>query len=347
MGNGATGERPALLTEFADPDGEATYFTPVGIDLITMIKDEKSPAATAGMKKNGEFQFSGFADEAGCSLDTQIQATKELDWSNIEMRNVQVAGFPSGNLHDISDEAFAVLADQLDAAGIRVNSLGSEIANGGKDIRKPFDECLASARRAAPRAQRLGAEFIRIMSYPTGDPAGFMEEERFRRLREVVRIFAGTGVTVVHENCHNYGSMGGARALKLLENVPGLKLVFDTGNPVMEVDYTKSAPHPRLSALEFYRQVREHVVYVHIKDAILSSRRHVFPGEGEGQVREILQELIAGGYAGALSIEPHMGAGLDDASLTPEENTYQTYVEYGRRLMRLVGELCVKTEGRR
>lgn len=286
--------------------------------------------------------YTGFADEAGVELESQIRATRELGWTHIEMRAVKIPGFETANLHDIPDAAFEVLINRLGEAGVKVNSLGSAIANGGRDIRKPFDSCLQAARRAAPRAQRLGAEFARVMSYPIGDPAELLEEERFHRLREIVKIFAAHGVQAVHENCANYGGMSGRHSLRLLENVPGLKLVFDTGNPVADRDYGVDPPRSRQSSLEFFRQVREHIVYVHIKDAIARTEGgavHVFPGEGQGEVREVLRELLTGGYAGGLSIEPHMGAGLPDPALSREENSYRTYVEYGRRLMNMVAEI--------
>ena len=184
--------------------------------------------------------YTGFADEAGSALDTQIEATKELGWSAIEMRNVEAPGFPNGNLHDIPDAAFDLVAGRLEEAGVRGNSLGSAIANGAKDIRKPF-ECRDAALRAASRARKLGAEFIRVMSYPIGDPNDLLEEERFRRLREIAAIFADSGTTVVHENCSNYGGMGWTYTLRLLEQVPGLKKAMEsstelprkTGTPVL------------------------------------------------------------------------------------------------------------------
>lgn len=289
-----------------------------------------------------EIYFSGFADEAGVDLETQIRATRELGWSNIEMRSVRVPGFEKANLHDIPDEAFEIVVRRLEEAAVRVNSLGSAIANGGKDIRKPFVECLQATRRAAPRAVRLGAEFVRVMSYPVGEPPGALEDERFRRLREITAIFADHGVQTVHENCANYGGMGWRHSLRLIENVPGLKLVFDTGNPVADRDYSVQPARDRQSSLEFFRHVRQHVVYIHIKDAVARPEGgapiHVFPGGGQGQVREVLRELAAMGYSGGLSIEPHMGAGLPDISLSTEENSYRTYLEYGRRTMALVRE---------
>ena len=193
--------------------------------------------------------LTGFADEAGAALDTQIKATKELGWSNIEMRNVQIGDFPAANLHDIPDDAFEAVVEKLAAESITINSFGSAIANGAKNIEDPFEITLAEARRAIPRMQRLGTKLIRIMSYPIrkeGDDQ--MEEERFRRLRELQQMFGGAGLTLVHENCGNYGGMSWSHTLKLLENVPGLKLVYDTGNPVHDDDYSRSKLRPKQSS---------------------------------------------------------------------------------------------------
>ncbi len=98
--------------------------------------------------------------------------------------------------------------------------------------------------------------------------------------------------------------------LKLLDNVPGLKLVFDMGNCVFDLDYTKPEPYPHQSAWEFYSHIRDHIAHLHVKDGIAGPNEehvHVYPGEGSGDVRRILKDLMARGYAGAFSVEPHMG----------------------------------------
>jgi len=56
-------------------------------------------------------------------------------------------------------------------------------------------------------------------------------------------------------------------------------------------------------------------------------------------VKRILADLITSGYTGGISIEPHMGPALPDATLTREENCYRTYVEYGHRLNKLIASL--------
>jgi sugar phosphate isomerase/epimerase len=171
-----------------------------------------------------------------------------------------------------------------------------------------------------------------------------MEQERFRRLRELVRMFHDAGLQPVHENCMNYGGMGYPFTLRLVENVPGLKLVFDTGNPVFSDDRTKPAPYPRQDGWEFYSRVKEHIAYVHIKDGVwdgASQQMHyAFPGEGDGQVRRVVQDLVDCGYDGGFSMEPHMKVVPHEPSQASEASArFDLCVEYGRRFMRLLAEV--------
>ena len=53
-------------------------------------------------------KLTGIADEAGETLDAQIDATKALGWNHIEARFVKVDGFEKGSIHEIPDEAFAL-----------------------------------------------------------------------------------------------------------------------------------------------------------------------------------------------------------------------------------------------
>ena len=160
-------------------------------------------------------------------------------------------------------------------------------------------------------------------------------------------MFSDEGMIPVHENCMNYGGMGWQFTLKLLENVPGLKLVFDTGNPVGSDDWSKPAPRPRQSAWEFYSHVKEHVAYVHIKDGVYDPEKEktafTFPGEGQGDVRRIVKDLIQNGYDGGFSIEPHMKVVFHDESVTAQADArYKTYVEYGRRMQKIIEECAAK-----
>ena len=157
--------------------------------------------------------LTGIGDEAGANIDAQIKATNELGWKHLEMRFAEVPGFPKGNFHDIPDQAFDIVCDKLKTAGIEINCFGSAIANWGKKIEQPFDSSVGEARRAIPRMQRLGTKFVRIMSFAVSESEDQMEEERFRRLRELTKMFLDAGIQPVHENCMNYGGMGWTFAL--------------------------------------------------------------------------------------------------------------------------------------
>jgi sugar phosphate isomerase/epimerase len=286
--------------------------------------------------------LTGFADEAAKDIDGQIRATKELGWKYIESRNVN-----GKNIHDISDEEFDIVCGRLADAGVKINCFGSAIANWGKKITEPFDSSLAEAKRAIPRMQKLGCKLIRIMSFAVLDgrePNDQIEQERFKCLREFKKMFDDAGLTAVHENCMNYGGMGWTYTLKLIENVPGLKLVFDTGNPVFTDDRTKKKPYPKQSSWEFYTHVKKHIEYVHIKDGVwdpaTGKTRFTFAGEGSGDVKRIVGDLLKSGYDGGISMEPHLAVVFHDKSVQSEEAVkYANYVEYGRRFMAMLKEL--------
>ena len=88
---------------------------------------------------------------------------------------------------------------------------------------------------------------------------------------------------------------------------------------------------------------------MHVKEGTWDERegavRYTFPGEGEADVRKILSDLTGRGYDGGLSIEPHMAVVFHERDVKSEaEARFENYVEYGRRLMRLVEGMRTKAE---
>jgi sugar phosphate isomerase/epimerase len=289
-----------------------------------------------------DLKLTGFADEAGRDLDAQIRATKTLGWSAISCRMVDGV-----NLHELPQEKFDAVADRLDAEGIQVPEFGSLIANWGKKISSDFEITLAEIGRAIPRMKRLGTKLIRVMSYaqePWGENQ--QEQERFRRLREIVKRFEDEGLTAVHENCMNWGGFSAEHTLRLVEEVPGLKLVFDTGNPLFQRDRSKGEPYPWQDPWEFWTKVRDHVVHIHIKDCISPTVDGVepvytMPGEGDAKIPEILGDAKSRGYEGWVAIEPHVATvfHVKDQSQVDWQQCFDSYVEYGRRMEKIVGGL--------
>jgi hypothetical protein len=64
-------------------------------------------------------KLTGIADEAGASLDVQIQAHKTLGWDSIESRIVELDGV-KGNLHEVPEATFEAVCDKLAAAQMSV-----------------------------------------------------------------------------------------------------------------------------------------------------------------------------------------------------------------------------------
>ena len=287
--------------------------------------------------------LTGFADEAAQDLATQIKATKEIGWTRISARGVN-----GSNLHELPQDEFDKVADQLDEAEITIPEFGSLIGNWGKKVTSNFDITLAEIKRAIPRMQRLGTQLIRIMSYaqePWDDDQ--QEKERFRRLREIHTRFIDAGLQAVHENCMNWGGFSPDHTLRLVEEVPGLKLIFDTANPVFQLDRSKPEPFPWQDPLEFYHKIKEHVVHVHVKDCInplageTEPAQYTLPGKGQAKVPEIIKALKLDGYDGGLAIEPHVATVFHSTEgEEPDwQQCYDSYVAYGHAMNRLMEDL--------
>lgn len=289
----------------------------------------------------------GIGDEAGASWEAQLAATRDLGWQFIEPRGLEIAGFAKANFHDIPDAAFDVAVRKLEDAGVRAYCFGSTIMNWAKKIADPFDATLAEVKRAIPRMQRTGAKYVRIMSFKPGDEEFKTPTEVFRRVRDVTNMFLDAGLQPVHENCMNYGGMSWQHSLELLDKAPGLKLVFDTANPIFNPDRSRPKPWPRQDPWEFWEHVRDQVVHLHVKDATWNPAKndadYNWPGEGAGRVRDILKDASARGYTGGISIEPHMVVVFHDApaKVSNDDATRKNFVEYGQRLAQLLQELKV------
>ncbi len=297
--------------------------------------------------ENDYFYMTGFADEASGDIDRQIAATKELGWKNIEARGM----YGAKNIAGISDAEFEELEGKLKDAGVSVNCYGSGIANWSKPITDPPDSSYNELLAAAPRLRKLGTKFVRVMSFFVpeelrADGGWELEAEVVRRMKHLVKIAEDEGLILLHENCNNWGGMSRKHTLRLMDQIQSdaFKLVFDTGNPVFNVDRQGEPPYERMqSSWEFYTNVREFIRYVHIKDGYMDENNqmiYTFAGEGRGDVPRIFADLAATGYKGGFSIEPHMGAVFHDTSrISGDEERYRNYIEYGQRCEKMLREI--------
>ena len=306
-------------------------------------------------------KLTGFADEAAPDLATQIKATQELGWQYISAR-----GIDGKNMHDLSDSEFDTARGQLEDAGIRIAEFGSLIGSWSKNIKSDFALTLDEVDRAIPRMQQLDTNIVRVMSYaqqPWGENQ--YEQERFRRLRAITARFSQAGITTAHENCMNWGGFSSGHTLRLIEEVPGLKLIFDTGNPIFQRDRSSALQDGQRTSIasassaaaegsqgkpteswqdawQFYQAVREHIIHIHIKDCRNPLNddvepEYVFPGDGQAYIPAIIDDLKKSDYQGFIAIEPHVAtvfhAKADDVDWA---QCYQSYIDYGKAMEKIV-----------
>jgi len=276
-------------------------------------------------------QCAGFADEVSVDIDQQIAAIRALGWPGIEMRLVG----KGRHFDDVTDEEFESVREKLERTGIQIVAYGSQIANWSRKISGSFDMDVAELTRIMPRMRKTGTQIVRIMSYPND---GWAERdwrvEAVRRLRELCRMAEANGIILGHENCDGWAGQGPDATLSCLAEVgsPALKLIFDTGNPVT---YGQDS-------WVYYQAVREHIVHVHIKDYVRDALapggyRAVFPGQGEGRVRDIVADLKRTGYDGWYSMEPHIVSVIHEGrdACGNEDRARDVFLQYGKAFEQL------------
>ncbi len=238
-----------------------------------------------------KYVFSAFADEAGKSLDEQIAALVRNDIGCIEVRMID-----GKNILTFSEEELHAIRAKLDAAGIKVSSIGSPI--GKYDIHADFETHLKDFRYCLKVAKILGAPRIRIFSfYVKQDELAACRDEVLRRLTVMLEEAKEAGLTLCHENeSLIYGQMP-AEAKDVLTALPEMRGIFDAANYIMNDADVMEGFAATLPSLE----------YIHIKDASYEEKAILPAGEGDGRLAEILG-ITDGEREGVvyLTLEPHL-----------------------------------------
>jgi sugar phosphate isomerase/epimerase len=238
--------------------------------------------------------LSGFADEISPDLDEQLAVLSGESISHLELRSVW-----STNVADLDEGQVARLRRQLDDSGVRVSAIGSPIGKIGIDA--PFEPELERLRRVADVAGELGTTIVRVFSFfiPQGQAP-----ERYRlrvidRMAALAELAAERGLVLAHENEKEIYGDRPERCADIIATVgsPALQATFDAAN------FVQCGVRPHSDA---YELLRPFLVYVQIKDAVTATGEVTPAGQGDGQVRETLAALRDSGFAGYLSLEPHL-----------------------------------------
>jgi sugar phosphate isomerase/epimerase len=238
--------------------------------------------------------LTGFADEISPDPQAQLATLAAESISHLELRSAW-----SVNVADFTAEHLAAFRAVVDEAGVRVSAIGSPI--GKIAVGAPIGPELDRMRRVADVAGELGTPLVRVFSFfiPAGQPPERYRGEVIDRMGALTRIAEERGLTLAHENEKEiYGDVPG-RCADLITAVgsPALQATFDPAN------FVQCGVRPFSDA---YRLLRPHLVYLQVKDALAATGEVVPAGQGDGQLAETVAALRDSGFAGFMSLEPHL-----------------------------------------
>ena len=252
--------------------------------------------------------LSGFSDEIAPELDLQLAAIREWGLSHIELRAADGV-----NVSDFSTEKGKEVKNKLAGAGVSVSSIGSPIGKIG--VEEDFAPHLEKLKRTLEIQKELGAPYLRMFSFyiPQGRAPEDFREEVLDRVGRMVEEAGRWDSVPLHENEKGIYGDNAPRCKELLDAFygPHFKAVFDFANFVQVGQQTLPA----------YELLKPYVEYVHVKDAQWGTGAVVPAGQGDGHVKDILADLIGGGWKGFLSLEPHLTdfAGLAALEQDPQK----------------------------
>lgn len=282
---------------------------------------------------NYNFTISGFSDEIDANIEKQFETLNTLGIKYFEARGVN-----GKNISELDDIELKNLKNMMEQYNISVSSIGSPI--GKIKISDDFDAHFKLFMRVVDIAKYLDSKYIRIFSFypPDGKNIADYRDDVLNRLEKMVEYAEKENVILLHENEKDIYGDTAIRCKDLFDNIKSdyFKGVFDPANFVQCGETT----YP-----DAWQMLKEHIVYVHIKDAKNVSGDVVPAGYGDGHLAKIINELKKDGYKGFLSLEPHLGTfcGLenletDDKMMSLEKSGPEKFKIAYNALMKIVIE---------
>ena len=228
-------------------------------------------------------RLSAFSDEAGSSIQEQIEAMKRNGISLTELRSID-----GKNVSTFTIEEAESYQKEFERNGISVWSIGSPL--GKTDINTDFEEYSKLVEHVCQLAKIFKTDKIRMFSFFNTKGK---DEKVFDNLRKMVEIGRKYGVYMYHENEKDiYGDIA-QRVLKIMQNVDGLKYIYDPANYLQ-------CGEPADKTLALFHKTTD---YFHIKDVISATGALVPAGCGDGNIAKLL-DMISDDKV--LTLEPHL-----------------------------------------
>ena len=243
----------------------------------------------------GKFTLSAFGDEIAEDVDEQLSVLNDLEIRYLELRSAW-----GTNVLELPDSQVRRLIERCETHSISISCVGSPI--GKSQIDGPIESVVVDLKRIIDIAEMVGTDKVRIFSfYPEADGLQVERvETSISRLRVLAEVAAERNIVLLLEN--EGGLVGDIpqRCRALVERVgsANLRYVWDTGNyPQMGFERSVEIGWPLLA---------EYTDCVQVKDCRIADGTITVAGGGDGQVRELLENLMDRAYEGFLALEPHL-----------------------------------------
>lgn len=243
--------------------------------------------------------LSGFGDEISSDPEVQLAVLGALGASAIEVRSAW-----DTNIVNLDQTQLRRLKSILDEEGFRVSAIGSPIGKVG--VESDLEAELERARAAISAAHFLDTRLIRIFSfYPVENVAiDHQSGKVLDRMEKLVELAEREEVTLLHENEKGiYGDIP-ERVLEIHSHLSSssFSLAWDSANFV-QVGVT--------DIQGAWDMLADRVSYLQVKDAMASDGSVVPAGEGDGGMQLVIEGLVARGYQGFASMEPHLSSAFE------------------------------------
>lgn len=256
-----------------------------------------------------EWMLSGFGDEIDPDPEVQLSVLQALGARHIEVRSAWGEGVLS-----LSEERLDILARLLAERTMGVSAIASPVGKVPYTVSTESE--LARLRGAIRVAQRLEAKYIRLFSFwPDGfsynpsaplnigplddDVAGGMRARVMEHLAAMAEVAGTEGIVLILENEKDVYADTPARMHDIMTTVasPHLRVAWDPAN------YVQAGVRPFNDG---WSLLGEFVEYLHVKDARTADGVVTPAGDADGQLAETISAMVARGYCGYASLEPHL-----------------------------------------
>lgn len=239
-------------------------------------------------------KISGFYDEASFDLDEQINIIKVLGEEYLCPRKIGKKAITELTFEEFKESIYPKLKEN----NIKFSSIGSSLGKININDEQGYQKQLLQLQELIRICKLMDCKYIRIFSFfgAIDEPEKYFEQV-VAKLKGFLDIAKGSGVILLHENEKKvYGDIP-ERVLSLYNALKddGLQLVYDASN------FIQCDTDP----LQAYNQLKEYVVYYHIKDCDKRSKIEVPVGLGDGAYSEIFDDLAKRNYTGFMTLEPH------------------------------------------